>query len=33
MALRLPVVWTDAHRLHDPDFDLWIGVRATGRIA
>ncbi len=28
MALRLPVVWTDAHRLHDPGAEIWVGVRA-----
>ena len=27
MALELPVVWTDAHRLHDPGAEIWIGVR------
>ena len=27
MALQLPVVWTDAHRLHDPGAEIWVGVR------
>jgi acetoin utilization deacetylase AcuC-like enzyme len=27
MPLEIPVVWTDADRLHDPDFGIWIGVR------
>jgi hypothetical protein len=27
MPLEIPVVWTDAHRLHDPDAGIWIGVR------
>ncbi|MFO7573011.1 MAG: histone deacetylase family protein [Gaiellaceae bacterium] len=26
MALSLPVVWTDAHRFHDPATGVWIGV-------
>jgi acetoin utilization deacetylase AcuC-like enzyme len=26
MPLAIPVVWTDAHRLHDPDVGIWIGV-------
>ncbi len=26
MALSIPVVWTDAHRLHDPATAVWIGV-------
>ena len=26
MALAIPVVWTDAHRLHDPETAVWIGV-------
>jgi acetoin utilization deacetylase AcuC-like enzyme len=26
MALSTPVVWTDAHRLHDPGVGIWIGV-------
>lgn len=27
MALGLPVVWTDAHRLHEPEAEWWLGVR------
>lgn len=27
MPLSIPVVWTDAHRRHDPDAGIWIGVR------
>ena len=27
MALTIPLVWTDAHRAHDPDVGIWIGVR------
>lgn len=27
MALELPVVWTDAHRLHNPGAEIWVGVR------
>lgn len=27
MALSIPVVWTDAHRLHAPQNGIWIGVR------
>lgn len=26
MTLGIPLVWTDAHRLHDPDVGIWIGV-------
>lgn len=26
MALSIPVVWTDAHRLHDPETSVWIGM-------
>ena len=26
MALGMPVVWTDAHRLHDPATGIWVGV-------
>jgi acetoin utilization deacetylase AcuC-like enzyme len=26
VALAIPVVWTDAHRLHDPETAVWIGV-------
>jgi acetoin utilization deacetylase AcuC-like enzyme len=27
MTLEIPVVWTDVHRLHDPDAGIWVGVR------
>ena len=27
MALAMPLVWTEAHGLHDPDAGIWIGVR------
>lgn len=26
MALSIPLVWTDAHRLHDPATGIWLGV-------
>jgi acetoin utilization deacetylase AcuC-like enzyme len=26
MALSIPVVWTDEHRLHDPETAVWIGL-------
>jgi acetoin utilization deacetylase AcuC-like enzyme len=26
MGLSIPVVWTDSHRLHDPETGVWIGV-------
>ena len=26
MTLAIPVVWTDAHRFHDPQTAIWIGV-------
>jgi len=26
VALSIPVVWTDAHRLHAPETTVWIGV-------
>jgi len=26
VALSIPVVWADAHRLHDPETAVWIGV-------
>jgi len=26
MALSIPVVWTDTHRLHNPETAVWIGV-------
>jgi acetoin utilization deacetylase AcuC-like enzyme len=27
MSLELPVVWSDAHAGHDPDGEVWVGVR------
>jgi acetoin utilization deacetylase AcuC-like enzyme len=30
MALELPVVWSDACRLHEPGGEIWIGVRSDG---
>jgi acetoin utilization deacetylase AcuC-like enzyme len=27
VTLALPVVWSDAHRLHDPGAEIWVGVR------
>src|SRR6478672_13410747 len=27
MALAMPVVWTDRHRLHDPGAEIFVGVR------
>ncbi|MBN1528702.1 MAG: hypothetical protein JW895_06545 [Thermoleophilaceae bacterium] len=26
----MPVVWSDSHRLHDPDAEIWVGVRTPG---
>jgi acetoin utilization deacetylase AcuC-like enzyme len=26
----MPVVWSDRHRLHDPDGEVWVGVRTPG---
>ncbi len=30
MALRIPVVWSDEQRLHEPGAEIWIGVRTPG---
>src|SRR4051794_12866628 len=30
MKLRLPIVWSDRHRLHEPGGEVWIGVRTPG---
>jgi acetoin utilization deacetylase AcuC-like enzyme len=30
MTLAMPVVWSDAHRLHEPGGEVWIGVRTPG---
>ena len=27
MALSIPLVWADAHRLHEPSAEIWVGVR------
>src|SRR5258708_21621107 len=26
----MPVVWSDAHRLHEPGGEIWVGVRTPG---
>jgi acetoin utilization deacetylase AcuC-like enzyme len=28
--LRIPVVWSDRHRLHEPGGEIWVGVRTPG---
>jgi acetoin utilization deacetylase AcuC-like enzyme len=30
MALAMPVVWSDRHRLHRPGGEIWVGVRTPG---
>jgi acetoin utilization deacetylase AcuC-like enzyme len=30
MAVRMPVVWSERHRLHEPGGELWVGVRTPG---
>jgi acetoin utilization deacetylase AcuC-like enzyme len=30
MTLAMPVVWSDRHRLHAPDGEVWIGLRTPG---
>jgi acetoin utilization deacetylase AcuC-like enzyme len=30
VALEMPVVWSDRHRLHDPGGEIWVGVRTPG---
>ena len=30
MPLRIPVVWSEAQRLHDPGGEIWVGVRTPG---
>jgi acetoin utilization deacetylase AcuC-like enzyme len=30
VAISMPVVWTDDHRLHDPGGEIWVGVRTPG---
>ena len=27
MALSIPLVWSDEHRLHEPEAEIWVGVR------
>ena len=27
MALSIPLVWSDEHRLHEPGGEIWVGVR------
>ena len=27
MALSIPLVWSDDHRLHEPGAEIWVGVR------
>ena len=30
VALAMPVVWSDRHRLHEPGGEVWVGVRTPG---
>ncbi len=30
MAVKMPVVWCDVHRMHDPGGEVWVGVRTPG---
>jgi acetoin utilization deacetylase AcuC-like enzyme len=30
VALSIPVVWSDRHRLHEPAGEIWVGVRTPG---
>lgn len=30
MSLSVPLVWSDAHRLHEPQGEIWVGVRTPG---
>jgi acetoin utilization deacetylase AcuC-like enzyme len=30
VALALPLVWSDRHRLHEPGGEVWVGVRTPG---
>lgn len=30
MSLSIPFVWSDAHRLHEPGGEIWVGVRTAG---
>jgi acetoin utilization deacetylase AcuC-like enzyme len=29
MALSIPLVWSDEHRLHEPEAEIWVGVRTS----
>src|SRR4051812_4247854 len=28
--VAMPVVWSDAHRLHEPGGEVWVGIRTPG---
>ena len=28
--MRMPVVWSERHRLHEPGGEVWVGVRTPG---
>ena len=28
--MRIPVVWSERHRLHEPGGEIWVGVRTPG---
>ena len=30
MPLSIPIVWSDAHSLHEPGGEVWVGVRTPG---
>jgi acetoin utilization deacetylase AcuC-like enzyme len=30
VALGIPIVWSDSHRLHEPGGEVWVGVRTPG---
>jgi acetoin utilization deacetylase AcuC-like enzyme len=30
MGISMPVVWSDSHRLHEPDGEIYVGVRTPG---
>jgi acetoin utilization deacetylase AcuC-like enzyme len=30
MAVAMPIVWSDSQRLHEPDGEVWVGVRTPG---
>jgi len=30
VSLSVPLVWSDAHRLHEPGGEIWVGVRTPG---